>query len=225
MTKEYADKLVDLGIDSVFVSIDAMTKGTLKKVRGTEELDKVKGAVFFILNARGDKPLPRVGVSFVTEEANMHEKGEFISYWIKHADAVRVSELYLKAKKLVPKDRKPCTFLYNNFFIHNNGDVPICCLDGNGKTNMGNVFESGIRGVWLGEKFQQARHYHETGQFDKISFCKGCPDWIRNDLSIEEIKSDILIRRSPLLTYYNRIDRLDTWRFGDGEKIMAAGAK
>ena len=87
---------------------------------------------------------------------------------------------------------------------------------------MGNVFEDGVQGVWLGEKFQQVRRYHETNQLDKIPFCQECQDWARYIYTDEEVVGDdIQIRKSALLSYYNRIDRLNTWQFGEGKYIDA----
>ncbi len=223
LTEEYAKRFMDLKIDCVFVSIDAITKDTLKKVRGTDELDKINEAVFVMLKARKDKPYPRIGVSFIAEEANLHEKEGFITFWIQHVDAIRVAEVYSEGNsvrhKVIPENRKPCPMLYDNMLIHNTGDVSLCCWDANGRTNVGNVFKQGIKGVWLGEEFQKIRHYHETGQFDKVPFCKNCNDWPRDDVTTEETVDNILIRRSPLLTYYNRIDRLFTWSFDLGKSI------
>ncbi|ETR66497.1 MAG: hypothetical protein OMM_12726 [Candidatus Magnetoglobus multicellularis str. Araruama] len=94
--------------------------------------------------------------------------------------------------------------------INHKGNVPICCLDSHNQTNMGNVFKDSVEGVWNGEKFQEIRSYHESGQFDKISLCKNCDVWL--NYLIEESEIDgILIRQSPIMTYYNRIDRLYSW--------------
>lgn len=200
-----------------------MTKDTLQKVRGTPKFDQVKQAVFNLLEARGENLETRIGVSFVVEEANKHERDEFVKFWIQYVDAVRVAEMYSKinagAYQDISDDREPCSMLYDTMLIHNNGDVPVCCWDGNGQTNVGNVFKDGIYGVWHGEGFQKARFYHETGQFDKVSFCRGCKDWPRNVIVEEVVVDNILIRRSPLLVYYNRMDRLGTWNYGLGKSV------
>lgn len=223
MTKEYAKHIVDLQIDCVFVSVDAMTPNVLKKVRGTDRLDRIREAVFTLLETRGGRLYPRIGVSFLAQQSNIFEKDEFIVFWIQYVDAIRVASLYLEKdnidQQLIPKVRKPCSILYDTMLIHHNGDVPMCCWDGSGKTKVGNVFEQGIKGVWLGEKLQEVRHYHESGQLDKVPFCKNCNDWMRYDFVKEEVIDNILIRYSPLLVYYNRIDRLGTWKFGAGQKL------
>jgi radical SAM protein with 4Fe4S-binding SPASM domain len=223
VTEESAKRLIDLKIDCIFVSIDAMTPETLQKARGTGKIGEINRVVFNLLEARENRLYPRIGVSFTVEENNMHEKEEFIAHWIQHVDAVRVNELYGKESnndsKAPSMDRRSCPILYDTMLIHNNGDVPLCCIDGNGETKVGNVFEQGIKGVWLGEEFQKMRYYHETKQADRIPFCKTCTDWPRYEFTKEEIVNNVLIRHSPLLTYYKRLDRLDTWKFGEGNSI------
>ncbi|MCK5579912.1 MAG: radical SAM protein, partial [Candidatus Omnitrophica bacterium] len=225
MKDEHIQRFVELEIDGIFVSMDAITPETFKKVRGSEELEKIKELVHKLLDARGDKLIPRIGVSFVVEEENEHEREDFVDYWLQHVDTVRVAERFsndihsdLKADS---ENRRPCPMLYDTMSIHYNGDVPVCCWEGSGKTYLGNVFEDGIKGVWHGEKYQEVRHYHETGQFDKVPFCKGCNDWARYETPEEIMSGNIFIRKSPLLVYYNRIDRLSTWKFGQGESVKA----
>jgi radical SAM protein with 4Fe4S-binding SPASM domain len=215
LTEELAQFFVDIKLDSVFVSIDATTKETLQKVRGVDKLEKIQQAAFTMLRVRGNAAYPRIGVSFVVEKENQHEKDEFISYWVRYVDVVRVNELYDGGRWQnnipLPEKRVPCQSLYHTMAVHHNGNVSVCCLDGFGETNLGNVFKDGVKGVWQGEKFQQVRHYHETDQYDKVPFCKNCNVW-ENYAYEEEIADGILIRRSPGLTYYNRIDRLSGWK-------------
>ena len=95
--------------------------------------------------------------------------------------------------------------------MHNDGAVTICCLDGFKTTNVGNVFDEGVKAVWNGEEFAKVRYYHETGQWDKVPFCTNCNGWAQYEYE-EEVRDGLLIRRSPEFTYYNRIERLKNWK-------------
>jgi len=214
LTEELAQFFVSAQIHTIFVSIDAMTGKTLKKVRGIADLDKIQEAVFRMLRVREDRIAPRIGVSFVESKMNTNERDDFVSYWLQYVDVVRVNDVYEADNKVrksdLPQKRVPCGSLYDTMAINHKGDVPICCLDSFNVTNMGNVFREGVKNVWHGERFQEARYYHEIGQYEKIPFCKNCDVW--SHYLIEETESDgILIRKSPIMTYYNRIDRLFTW--------------
>ena len=212
-----SDRLVqfinDEKIDSIMFSIDAVTKETLKLVRGVDKLDKIKDAVSRMMKSRGQGEFPRIGVSFTRQEENKHELDEFIAYWTKIVDVVRVGNIFKDGffqNIPISKDRKPCPVLYKTMPVHNDGTVTICCLDSFRETNVGNVFEDGVRGVWQGEKFQEVRRLHEEGRWDEVPICKDCNGWAQYEYA-EEVTDELLIRRSPEFTYYNRLERLKNW--------------
>lgn len=223
LTDDLAQFLVEIKVSSVFISIDATTEETLEKVRGTTELSKIKEAVFRMLRARGESFSPRVGTSFVVDKANTNEREDFISYWLQHVDVVRVIEEFDKDRLVrkdiaMPEKRIPCGSLYDTMVINHKGDVPICCVDSFNAMIMGNVFATSVKEVWHSGRFQEIRYYHETAQYDKVPFCKNCSVWSNYSIK-EEVKDGILIRRSPLMTYYNRMDRMDNWKAGNKANV------
>lgn len=229
LNPEVCKMLIDLSVDAVMVSIDAMTPATLQKVRGIDKLEKIEAGVERLLDIRGDGKLPRIGVSFTVQEANRHEQDAFVKQWCRRVDVVRMGLLFDGGQGTYPEmavgpDRRPCPTLYNTLPVHNDGTVRMCCLDGFRATNMGNVFESGVADVWHGGEFAKARYYHETGQWDKVPFCKNCNGWAENQYD-EEVRDGLLIRRSPQFVYFNRIDRLSNWkgRVLGGHKPPAVG--
>lgn len=215
LTEDLADFLVKIKLDSIFISLDAVTNATLEKIRGIRELEKIKQAVFTMLKARGERPYPRIGTSFVATEENRDEKDEFVSDWLKYVDVVRVNEQFspdksVKSAKL-QIERGPCGSLYDTMVINHRGDVVICCLDSFNEVKIGNVFRDGVKNVWASDKFNELRYFHETGQYDLVPFCRKCDVWA-NYLITEEKRDGLLIRRSPIITHYNRLDRLGTWQ-------------
>jgi len=214
LSKKMAKNFISIPIHSIFISIDATTPETLKKVRGIDNLEKIQSSVFMLLQERKKMLSPRIGVSFVESKLNNHEKADFISFWIEHVDVVRVNDVYEEHNRTKNQNillqRVPCGALYDTMPINHKGDVPICCLDSFNETNMGNVFENGVQGVWLGKKFENVRMLHETGQYNKLPLCSHCDVW-KNYLIKETVSKGILIRESPVMTYYNRMDRMYTW--------------
>lgn len=214
LTEDLARFFVEKKIDSIFFSIDAMTGETFKRIKGIDKFKVLEMAVHEMLMLREDRAYPRIGVSFTIEEENRHEKEKFVDYWSKHVDVIRVNELYVHEKFVnVPtvEKRTVCRRIFNSMVIRYDGDVSLCCLDGFKVTQLGNVFKNGVKGVWKSEEFSLVRHYHETGQYEKVPFCKNCNGWME-DLYEDEMVGNLLIRRSPLTVYYNRIDRLSSWK-------------
>jgi len=213
LTDELAEFFVEQKLDSIFFSIDSTTKETLKKIRGIRQLEKIETAVLRMLNARGDNEYPRIGVSFTEQEENRHERDDFVKRWVHTVDCVRVGLVFENGRfkdMPHPGPRKPCPAIYNTMPIHNDGTVTICCLDGFKETNMGNVFKDGVKGVWHGKAFTQARYYHETKQWAKVPFCAKCNGWAQYEFK-EEVLGGLLVRKSPQYTYYNKIARLTNW--------------
>ncbi|MBU1196522.1 MAG: SPASM domain-containing protein [Proteobacteria bacterium] len=215
LTKEMADFFVKEGLDSIMFSIDAMTSDTLAKVRGVRQIEKIKASVFMMLEARGNLSSPRIGVSFVESESNHHEKQEFIDYWINHVDVIRVNKMFDGNKVIkdlsIPKKRFPCYALYSKMVINFNGDVTICTTDAFNVLNVGNVFTDGVLNVWNSPALNKIRQYHESGQFEKLPFCKECNLWADSSYQ-DSTENGILIRKSQSVTYYNRLDRIETWK-------------
>lgn len=222
LTKSLAEFLVEQQIDSVMFSLDAVTPDTLEKIRGIRNLERIEKAVFLMLKERGDKEMPRIGVSFTIQDENRHEVDAFVARWVGVVDVVRTGRVFEDGKfqgLTTPKERTACPVLYKTIPIHNDGSVTVCCLDGMRTTDMGNVFETSVREVWHGEQFTKMRYLHETGQWDAIPFCDKCNGWAQYEFT-EEVRDGLLIRRSPEFTYYNKIARLNNWH----EKLLGGHA-
>ena len=214
LTEDLAQFFVDQKVDSVMFSIDAVTRPTLRKIRGIDKLEKIETAVFRLLKMRGDTDFPRIGVSFTIQDDNRHEADAFVSRWVGVVDVVRMGIIFVNGTfpdMETPPVRLPCPAIYNTLPVHNDGTVTVCCLDGFKTTNMGNVFNDGVPAVWQGEELAKVRYYHETGQWDKVPFCKPCNGWAQYEFE-EEVRDGLLIRKSPQYTYYNKIARLKNWQ-------------
>jgi len=214
LSEETAKFFVDIKLDSIMFSIDAVTKETLKAIRGIDKLQKIESAVFRMMKVRGGAEYPRVGVSITVQDENRHELDAFLKRWVGVVDVVRTGNVFKDGTfpaLTTPEKRLPCPVIYKTMPIHNDGSVRLCCLDGFRATDMGNAFETGVEAVWHGEAFAKARYHHETGQWDKVPFCANCNGWAQYEYE-EEIRDGLLIRRSPEFTYFNRIDRLKNWK-------------
>jgi len=214
INEDMAEFLVE-NLDQVSVSIDATTEETLIKTRATDQLDKIKKAVFLLLEKRGSLRGPRIVVSFSAEECNVSEREDFVEFWIQHVDAVRVNEVYSDNRKIekeiTASKRYACREIYDNLTIDYDGVARICCLDGYRETNLGNVFNDGVYNVWHGLELERIRKIHESNDYDKYKFCQSCDQWAGFNITKEKEENGLLIRGNDFTTYYNRVDALDTW--------------
>lgn len=215
LNKKMANSLVEIDVDSITVSIDASTNETLSKIRGVEKLEKIEAHVQQLIHIRGEKTSPRIGVSFTKQPENEHEVDEFVEKWVKITDFVRVGEIFVEGKfphmNINHHQRKPCAELYETMTIHTNGDVSICCLDGFKDVIVGNAVETSVKDVWQGEPLNKIRQHHENEEWDKVPFCKNCDRWASSQFK-ERQEGNLLIRTSAEFTFYNRLDKLNSWK-------------
>lgn len=180
LSKKVAKQLVDLQIDSVFISLDAVTTETYLKVRGKDTLALIEKNVLGLIEARGSSLLPRIGVSFVVEDNNEHEELLFCEKWKGVADVVRVnkefsSERQVKTDSLV--ERTPCWSLYDSMMVNFDGSVSLCCVDTHSEVEIGNVFEEKILDIWQRGSFSKIRKIHEEARYSEVSICSTCNLW------------------------------------------------
>jgi radical SAM protein with 4Fe4S-binding SPASM domain len=221
---EIARLLVDVQYDSVNVSIDALTPETLKKARGITGLDKLIENVELMINLRGSRPFPRLGVTFVITDYNFHELPGFLEFWKQRIDVIRVTG-YIKDLRpdisVIPgfkredlPERIPCKQLFRDIVIRANGDITPCVITAEiPSIVVGNIFkDGGVRAVWNGKGMSNLRELHNSGKWDDISFCGPCDYWVETFDMKEELRDGFLIRTpSPYTTFYNVVDRMKNW--------------
>ena len=89
LNKDMCKFLVEQQFDSVSISVDAVTKESLKRIRGITAIDKIIRNVKRLVEIRGNKALPRIAVSFVIMPFNAHEVPEFLNFWKNIVDVIR----------------------------------------------------------------------------------------------------------------------------------------
>ena len=224
MNEKFANLLVETEYDSVNISIDAFTAEILKKARGVRSLKKLIKNIELLIKIRGEKLLPRIGVTFVITDYNDHELPDFLDFWKTKVDVIRVTG-YISDNKpdvsVIPgatkedmPDRVPCKQLFRDIVIRANGDVTPCVITAeNPDIVIGNIFkDGGVKAVWNGEGLNKLRELHNQGRENEISFCSPCDYWL-DTLDMEEREDDdFLIRTpSPYTTFYNVKSRLRSW--------------
>lgn len=213
LTSEMCKFLIAEEVDSVCISIDAVTSDVLAETRGIKALARIEQGVSMLLELRSTKRCPRIGVSFTIEDANLSQLEDFVAKWIDRVDFVRVGQVFdgnTFPGISLDTPRKPCPALYTTMAIQANGNVSMCCLDAYASTNVGNVFDDSIADIWNGPKLESIRKQHEQNDYSGLPLCQNCDRWKSYDFT-EELIGNILVRRSNEYTYYNNVSRMDNW--------------
>lgn len=224
LNQEIASFLVDVQFDSINVSIDALTPQTLKKARNLSNLNMLVKNVELMVKTRADKPLPRIGVTFVKTNDNYHEVPGFLEFWKPKVDVIRITG-FIRGGKAditeIPGIRKEdlppriaCKQIFNDIVIRANGDVSPCVIPTeNPSIVVGNIFrDGGVKAVWNSGAFKKMRQLHNSEKWCDIPFCKDCDHWVETLKMKEEIREGFLIRSSsPYSAFYNVIDKMGNW--------------
>ncbi|MFH1850236.1 MAG: SPASM domain-containing protein [archaeon] len=83
--------------------------------------------------------------------------------------------------------RRPCAALWKTPVIHRNGDVTVCCRDVLMELKLGNIRESTLEQIWLGDRITAMRINAIKGDYAEMPKCCGCDNLDNPTISDEEI--------------------------------------
>ncbi len=186
MDNETAKRLIESGLDAIYIGIDAYTSETYSKLRvGGDHRTAVDNTVNLInLKRKMNSKNPEVYVQFVEMDINKDEKKDFISFWKKKGAIVKIRPKVswagmIDAPNLVLGDneRWPCYWAMRTMSITDIGKVVTCAVDLDARFVAGDITGQTIREVWTG-RLKQFREKHLNGRFDELPQpCRSCKDW------------------------------------------------
>ena len=182
MDESMSREVLAVGISSITFSIDAATPETYSKLKPSGNYRRVVSNVEKFLSLAGKverRKKPYIQIQFVRTEENSSEAGEFLKYWQgKGADVVHIKPMLNFAGSVGPAPlepaRRPCLFLWSSLAIQYDGVVPICCLEIEGRTNMGNARDQTLKEIINSPGFISARTLHGKGAYREHPICRQC---------------------------------------------------
>ncbi|HPJ72531.1 MAG TPA: SPASM domain-containing protein, partial [bacterium] len=179
---ERASAVLKSGLAAITLSIDAASEETYRSLKPSGDYGRVvaNAEVFLALAARAPSR-PYIQIQFVSTPQNRHEAAAFRRYWAgKGADAVHVKPMLNFGGSVGPAKNlaavRPCIFLWTALAIQWDGKVPLCCLEIEGRTRMGDAAESGLRDIFRGKSFEDVRRLHVEGNYRRHPVCRDC--WV-----------------------------------------------
>ncbi|CAA7618731.1 putative Radical SAM domain protein [Magnetospirillum sp. LM-5] len=179
---ETLDRLMEAGLDEIYIGIDATTKETYEQ--------KVRiGGNFDVLMRNIHRAIERsqgrlqISVQFAVLDVNQHEVEDFKAYWSNYPVQIYVrpkmtwinylsDEIHADMTK-----RHACAWIFDSINVNEDGRVPYCINDWEGKHVHGDLNNESIFDVWQ-NKVYPFLVAHATKQWDKLpGFCQTCPDW------------------------------------------------
>jgi MoaA/NifB/PqqE/SkfB family radical SAM enzyme len=192
LDEETSRKLIESGLDRVYLSMDGLTKETYEKVRVKGNFEVVRGNIerFLDLNHELGSPV-EADIQIVRLSETDAEVEEFVKQWkSSYADLINIKELDTWGGQIDEvnslavendpddpnSDRKPCPNLWYHAHIHWDGVLVSCSRDYDAVTPLGNVRNGGVLKTWHGARMRQMRRWHTEGNFCATQ-CVDCTEW------------------------------------------------
>jgi radical SAM protein with 4Fe4S-binding SPASM domain len=186
MDEDASRKLIDAGLDAIYIGLDAFTPGTYSKIRVKGDYDTTVKNVLYLLKLKEQMKAstPQVFVQFVEMDSNTNEKDAFIEFWSAQGATVKIRPKVswgglIDAPNLVlgDEDRWPCYWAMQTMSITDTGKVVTCAVDLDARFIAGDVNESSLKDVWNG-KLRELRLLHREKHFSELpENCRFCKDW------------------------------------------------
>jgi MoaA/NifB/PqqE/SkfB family radical SAM enzyme len=182
MDEGLSREILAVGISSITFSIDASTSETYSKLKPSGDFRMVVSNVEKFLSLAGRverKRKPYIQIQFVRTDENSSEAGQFLRQWQgKGADVVHIKPMLNFAGSVGPPPatpaQRPCLFLWTSLAIQYDGVVPICCLEIEGRTDMGNARDQSLKEIINSPGFISARTLHGKGAYREHPICRKC---------------------------------------------------
>ena len=163
LTDDVIKTIIDLQYERVYISLDAATPETYKKIRG-HDLSKIERNISHLISARknSNSRLPLIRTSFVVMQENYHESKLFLEKWQDVVDIVDfqkyVDYVPTEQRNVVPPNIPySCPDPFRTLTIRANGDILPCCTSYGESFVLGNLSTTTLQEAFNSEKMKELR--------------------------------------------------------------------
>ncbi|MFH1245237.1 MAG: radical SAM/SPASM domain-containing protein [Candidatus Omnitrophota bacterium] len=177
MDARRAEELIDVGLDEVRVSIDAVSSSEYSQVRSEYNYNSVVKNITRLIEIKKEKKAvnPKITVCFIKRQDNKHQVDDFVNTWKDKVDVIHIQTFHNWAAGIaggVAGNFVPCKRLWLTLNVYWDGTVGLCCADIDGKCIVGDFKTSTLEEIWNSGEFQDARKKNLKNDQDFI--CARC---------------------------------------------------
>lgn len=209
LNRQQMDAVIDLEIDELGFSVDALRQETFCTITGSSDLEGIEQNIKTLLamRRRNGQKHPLIRTLIVEQDANTDEIEEYIRKWTAIVDEVVIqverieSGRCLRLSRMEP--RQPCRHLFDTIFVQWDGDVVVCCEDWHSHTIMGNALTAALEDIWFGDKMNLYRDMQKKGTYAPPSICQNCEAWAGGKKS-RQTWEHLILEETALTHIYKR---------------------
>ena len=181
LTEKLGRKLLQAGIDGLFVSFDAANPDDYARQRVGASLGRVIDNLYRFVRLRDEiRPGCQIRVSMVMYDEPKW-RDQFLALqvmWRGLVDAVGYSYFVERDDEAHGEhDAVPgfhCAQPFHRMFLKNNGNVTICCFDDKDEVVLGNWREEKLHEIWNSAAYREIRRLHGEGRYREMALCRKC---------------------------------------------------
>jgi hypothetical protein len=182
------DKILRSPLKRFILSLDGLSKKVFEKVRVKARWDEVYPGVEELCRERLARGLkyPVIIVQFSVMKQNQREVAAFYEYWQARGAEVKVRPMLewtasgsIRTETIRHDSdfRIACPWGNNTMAVHQDGHVPACAVDYEGRFTGGDLGKESVAEVWARLKHVMRDPQREHRWADIPEICKGCGDW------------------------------------------------
>jgi len=214
-TSDIVENLLDSKLDFFIVSIDSLKKEIYESIRVGSKFENMTTGVKLLLDKHKYNNKLNIVLQMILLETNKEQVEEFIDYFkdykqkglkvfIKGATdfADQLSDKTIVNEKKYGNKSVTCFEPWRGITVAWNGDVHPCCMDFDGKINLGSLEKNAINFVWNSNKMLTFRKRHVDNDIEDISPCNTCSIPCENELQGKSMLSAFNPVQREMLAFY-----------------------
>ena len=184
MTVEKAHQAMENGLTVLKFSLDAMDDEEIKKIRGkkanyAESIKKIFEIIKIKKKYNYKTILVPCMISFDKNEESKKLHQNFLEFWkpydvfayVKSQDNRWLFEQNKEVENLSHYAKQYCEYPWTSLTVMADGNVVPCTQISNNEIVLGNINENTLEEIWNGEKYNELRKMHISGNFPKNHKC------------------------------------------------------
>lgn len=182
LTEDNARKLLEAGIDGIFISMDAANPKLYEQQRVGARLGRTIDNVYRLVQLRAKiRPSCKIRVSMVMYEGQVwrDQLQALRTMWAGLVDSVSHVDFHDRGSESLghvydPVEGFSCAHPFQRMVLKNNGNVTVCCNDSRDELVAGNWRTQTLKDIWDGPVFTEVRTKHAADKYYDIDMCKRC---------------------------------------------------
>jgi MoaA/NifB/PqqE/SkfB family radical SAM enzyme len=217
LTKEMGERLLDAGLTSLYISVDAVSAESYKRIRG-QDLSVIETNIQDFLRTRNERDANcLVMLSIIKNEGvDQSEIDDFVDRWLPLTDGIIIYNLIEYTEKdSLPmeinsvisefvqesRERFPCFNPFNELYVLPDGRVFYCCenmweltrVDAN-LGACGNLYQDSIEEIWRNEVFVKLRRDSLKNDYQDWPSCEKCKIWMAMISMTEDVGDRAILK-------------------------------